>query len=265
MAITALPTPPTRSDPDNFAVRADAFMVALLTFTTEANALAAAMNLNATNGTSSTSVAIGTGSKSFTADTGKSWQPGMYLLIADTAAPSTNSMMGQVTSYNSGSGALVVNVVNVVGSGTKTAWIISQSALLSTSVGYLHVRDEKASGTDGGSSSSGVNVRVLNTVVENTITGASLASNLITLPAGTYRIRASAPALLSGKTRAVLYNNTDSSVILLGTNENSDNALTGGVVSQSVISGKFILAAQKAVKINHFICTGHYWIRSRCF
>jgi hypothetical protein len=39
MTISALPTPPTRSDPTNFAARADAFMLALPTFVTEANAL----------------------------------------------------------------------------------------------------------------------------------------------------------------------------------------------------------------------------------
>ena len=40
MAITALPTPPTRDDPDNFAVRADTFLAALPSFVTETNALA---------------------------------------------------------------------------------------------------------------------------------------------------------------------------------------------------------------------------------
>lgn len=44
--ITALPTPPTRSDPATFATRADAFLTALLTFVTEANDLAVSMNLN---------------------------------------------------------------------------------------------------------------------------------------------------------------------------------------------------------------------------
>ena len=44
MAITALPTPPTRSDPTNFAARGDAFMTALLTFATEANALQVDVN-----------------------------------------------------------------------------------------------------------------------------------------------------------------------------------------------------------------------------
>ncbi len=39
MAITSLPTPPSRSDPENFPERADAFMAALPRFATEANAL----------------------------------------------------------------------------------------------------------------------------------------------------------------------------------------------------------------------------------
>lgn len=40
MAITALPTPPSRSDPATFVERSDAFLGALPTFATEANALA---------------------------------------------------------------------------------------------------------------------------------------------------------------------------------------------------------------------------------
>lgn len=44
MPITALPTPPTRSDPATFAARGDAFMTALPAFATEANALATEVN-----------------------------------------------------------------------------------------------------------------------------------------------------------------------------------------------------------------------------
>ncbi len=44
MTITALPTPPTRSDPANFAARGDALMTALPTFVTEANALQTDVN-----------------------------------------------------------------------------------------------------------------------------------------------------------------------------------------------------------------------------
>jgi hypothetical protein len=137
MTITALPSAPNpATDDDNtFQNKAEAFAQALSQFVTEANALAVALNLNATNDTSTTSNAIGTGAKTFTVSTGKSFQPGMYLVIADTAAPSTNSMVAQVTSYNSSTGALVVNSVYVSGSGTKTAWTISQSMLTASIVG----------------------------------------------------------------------------------------------------------------------------------
>lgn len=47
MSITALPTPPSRDDPTNFATRADAFLGALPTFATEANALAVDVNADA--------------------------------------------------------------------------------------------------------------------------------------------------------------------------------------------------------------------------
>ena len=48
MPITPLPTPvPSRADPANFAARGDAFLAALPTFATEANALATEVNENA--------------------------------------------------------------------------------------------------------------------------------------------------------------------------------------------------------------------------
>lgn len=128
MSITALPSPPSTNDTANFATKADALLAALPTFVTETNAVAVAMNLNSTTDTSASSVAIGTGAKSFTVTTGKSYQPGMWLVIADTAAPSTNQMIGTVTSYDTGTGALVMNITAILGSGTKTAWVISQTA-----------------------------------------------------------------------------------------------------------------------------------------
>lgn len=44
MAITALPTPPSRDDPTNFVTRADNFLGALPTFATEANEQADIVN-----------------------------------------------------------------------------------------------------------------------------------------------------------------------------------------------------------------------------
>lgn len=127
MAITPLPALDRTSA--TFKADADAFFATHLpTFSAEANAAAVAMNLNSTTDTSATSNAIGTGAKTFTVSTGKSFLAGMYLVIADTAAPSTNSMAGQVTSYNTETGELVMSITLTHGSGTKAAWTISQSA-----------------------------------------------------------------------------------------------------------------------------------------
>ncbi|MGQ3001299.1 MAG: tail fiber protein [Hydrogenophaga sp.] len=49
MPITALPTPPTRQDPDNFSQRGDEFLGALPTFVTQANDLATQVNSSETN------------------------------------------------------------------------------------------------------------------------------------------------------------------------------------------------------------------------
>jgi hypothetical protein len=50
MTITALPTPPSRSNPTGFAAAGDTFMAALPTFATQANALAANLNSIAAGG-----------------------------------------------------------------------------------------------------------------------------------------------------------------------------------------------------------------------
>jgi len=135
MAITPLPAAPSRLSPTDFSVKADAFVAALPTFVAEANALAAAMNLNDTTSISTTSLAIGTGTQSLTVDASKSYQPGMSVKIARTSSPS-NWMHGDVTSYNAGTGALVVNVLDVLGSGTYTDWTVTFSAPMMSGLGY---------------------------------------------------------------------------------------------------------------------------------
>lgn len=92
------------------------------------SATAASGYLAPVTSTSSTSLTIGTGSKSLTIETGKQWVAGMAIKVAVTASPSTNYMTGTVTSYNSGTGALVVDVSAVGGSGTFSAWSLSLNA-----------------------------------------------------------------------------------------------------------------------------------------
>lgn len=128
-AVTPLPTPsPTRGDTDAlFTARADALLAAFPLMVTEINAAIEAMNLNSTNGTSATSMLIGTGSKTFVTQTGKSYVPGQTIKVAYTTDP-TKWMLGDVTAYNTGTGSLTVFVQFVQGSGTFGAWTLSLSA-----------------------------------------------------------------------------------------------------------------------------------------
>lgn len=127
--VTALPTPPSRMDDSaTFVTRADAFVDALPTLASEINEVVAAIPdvVTATNynTTSASSVAIGTGSKSFTAGTGALLQIGQFVIAASEAAPS-NYMAGQVTSYNSDTGALEIEVTTTGGTGTHSDWSIA--------------------------------------------------------------------------------------------------------------------------------------------
>lgn len=56
--ITALPTPPSRSDPTNFAARGDAFNGALPNFVTETNLVAREVNTNATTAVTAANTAV---------------------------------------------------------------------------------------------------------------------------------------------------------------------------------------------------------------
>lgn len=137
--ITPLPTPPSRGDaPDVFSARADAFLAALPDFGDEANAIAVYFDAQVEtvedlvasagySGTSTSTVTVGVGSKSLTTQPGLSYVPGAWVLIADSTAPSTNYMIGTVTSYADNTGAMLVNVVKSLGMGDIATWSISLS------------------------------------------------------------------------------------------------------------------------------------------
>jgi hypothetical protein len=90
----------------------------------ELNEFAEGLNNLSTTGTSLTSNTVGTGSKTFTTQVGKSFFEGQSLTIARTAAP-TNRMFCVVVSYNSGTGELVVTSQSSEGAGTFTDWTIT--------------------------------------------------------------------------------------------------------------------------------------------
>lgn len=84
----------------------------------------AADSANAVRGTSTTSTAVGAGSKTFTTQAGKQFTGGNYVTVSRTSAPTT-LMHGVVTSYSGTT--LTVDVSTVAGSGTFTDWTIALS------------------------------------------------------------------------------------------------------------------------------------------
>lgn len=73
---------------------------------------------------STTSLTLSAGTKNLTVRTGLPWVNGMSVIIWNA---SNRWMQGTVTSYDSGTGALVANITDVVGSGTFASWDVDQS------------------------------------------------------------------------------------------------------------------------------------------
>lgn len=117
----------------------------------------------------------------------------------------------------------------------------------------LHVRDEKTAGTAGGTLTSGSRqTRVLNTVKTNEISGASLSSNQITLPAGTYFAIGRSPGYTCGLHKIFLRNTTDGADLLNGANA---YATPSGNQTDSVVQGRFTISAEKVLEIQHMVET----------
>lgn len=74
--------------------------------------------------TSSSSVAVGIGTKTFTTDKAYRWSLGQWLIAAVPTA-ANNYMTGQVTAYDTATGIVTVSVALVGGSGTYSSWSIS--------------------------------------------------------------------------------------------------------------------------------------------
>lgn len=142
MAITPLPTPPSRDDAANFSDRADNFLGALPTFATEVNdtaeavddaladamaSAASALNAPGTNATSTASVSIGMGSKTFPIQTGKAFSKGQTMVAAYNGAPNTQ-MQGVIIAHDPVAGSVTINVDATSGTGTYADWTLSVSA-----------------------------------------------------------------------------------------------------------------------------------------
>jgi len=120
---------------------------------------------------------------------------------------------------------------------------------------YIHLRDVKASGTDGGTATAGAwETRVLNTKPTDTGSYCVLSSNQFTLAIGTYEIEARSPCRQVDRFRTRLRNITDGTTVLESSSEFSANA--GAYCSTTAfINGRFNITAEKVFELQQFVGT----------
>lgn len=136
---------------------------------------------------------------------------------------------------------------------TYTAGEILTAASLNANFSYAATNEVasfaeyQASGTAGGSSTSGSFIkRTLNTTLTNSITGCTLTSSVIALPAGTYTIDAVSQMNNPNASQIKLRNTTDSSDTIFGVN----NYITSGSTT-NMLTGTFTIAGTKNFEIQY--------------
>lgn len=180
----------------------------------------------------------------------------------------TNSTGIQIRSYDELTGILYVDAAYQDLSSNDTA-IFTFSDITQQNNGYVVINaskspalvgvpqvlpriatlsDVKASGTDGGTATSGsYQTRVLNTLSDPQNVGITLSANQFTLQPGSYYIEASVPAFSVGRFKAKLRNITDSLDTILGTSEISNP--TDTIATRSNVVGIVTVTSAKTFEI----------------
>ena len=123
-------------------------------------------------------------------------------------------------------------------------------AVAAVRAAYLEYRDQKATGVDGGTFTSGAwQTRTINAEVSDAGGYGTLSSNQITLAAGTYEFEISVPGAECNYHQARLRNITDSATQAVGTSEVATNG--AAVQSRSLITGRMTLASPKVFEVQH--------------
>ncbi len=159
---------------------------------------------------------------------------------------------GILTALGTNVGSAGAPVVQNGALGTPTSGTLT-SAIVGSATAYLNYQDQKAQNTDGGTFTSGAwRTRVLTTEVSDVGGYGTLASNQMTLAAGTYLVSAFAPAFGVDRHQLRLQNVTDTATLVTGQVAFSANS-AGSPFNQdvAVLRGIFTVGASKALELQH--------------
>ena len=118
-------------------------------------------------------------------------------------------------------------------------------------LGCAVFQDQRSNGTDGGTAGAGgvFLPRTLQTTIVNTISGASLATNQITLPAGTFAVQANAAFYRTGETQ-IRFKSTTTSTVIHGEQTRIDTGATGDALH---LSGVLVLSASETFQLEYYV------------
>lgn len=120
----------------------------------------------------------------------------------------------------------------------------------------MHVQDHKSGTTFGGAFTTGAwRTRDLNTIIINNINGASLSTNIITLPAGKYYIEAEAPAAYIYIHKIRVYDLTANAALFYGTTQRSDLTYPGMTPSKGAKTVDLLV--QSNISLQHSAYGSH--------
>lgn len=169
------------------------------------------------------------------------------------AARADHQHRGVTSVAKNGSAALFGAVTLSQGTGitlTQTGNDIAVAAS-SGSIESVWVKDQQTAGVASGSFNSGSwTVRTLNVLTNpGGYAWASLASNKVTLSAGTYEVEGHGVAYKVNQHKARWWNNTDGTTAVVGSAAYTDSG--NGVATNSIISGRFTIASSKEFEFQH--------------
>ena len=162
----------------------------------------------------------------------------MSTLKVSTIEPLDSDTTNTISLGSSGDTLSIPSGVTIANAGTATGF----GGVFGSQL--LHIRDEKSSGTGSGSSSGGSwQTRTLNTIKTNEIASASLSSNQVSLPSGTYYIMAKGLHFDGDRHKIKLRNITDSSDEIIGSSEYAEDSSNG--TTNSYLHGRFTIGGTK--------------------
>ena len=183
----------------------------------------------------------------------RSFVNGVITLASATAIKLTHFTQdaegGNGLGISTSSGVAVFSDLRIWKTDSTIDTVVLSDPSLTLARPLMHVQDQKTSGTSGGTSVLGDNHRDLNTVLTNDITGASLSSNAVTLPAGKYYIEAFTTARFDAAGTARLKINDGTSDILIG--NTAENYATN-VTEHPFVNGQITLTQATTITLQMY-------------